>query len=232
MVHESLGRCQRQISKGFQGYAVQLQNWPSGNQRTVNKALRGPLKACKHGSLSMVFLLEHSGWRSVDQRLLADIPWCLMSPLGFHWLANERLGQRHWTDKNKVTCLASDVENLFSLQLSLETSWILFSNKTLNLTLSTVSDPHILKCGDKSSDTHSHTPYCTYMPHVCVLSAMSFTSSIAEYYEPGLQKTSRCDYKKPCMTSLLYWLNMCLWSTILYHLHCSLRHPNKMCLIE
>lgn len=166
MVHESLGRCQRQISKGFQGYAVQLQNWPSGNQRTVNKALRGPLKACKHGSLSMVFLLEHSGWRSTDQRLLADIPWCLMSPLGFHWLANERLGQRHWTDKNKVTCLASDVENLFSLQLSLETSWILFSNNTLNLTLSTVSDPHILKCHDKPTDTHSHTPYYTYIPHV------------------------------------------------------------------
>ena len=114
------GRCQRQIYKGFQGYAVHSQNWPPLNQRTVNKALRGPLKAYKHGSLSMVFLLEHSRWRSADQKVLADIPWCLMSPLGFHWLANERLGQRHWTDKNKVTCLASDGGKLFSFQLSHE----------------------------------------------------------------------------------------------------------------
>lgn len=62
---------------------------------------------------SSAFLPEHSGWRSADQRLLADIPRCLMSSLGFHWLANERPGQRHWTDKNKVTCLASDEEFFF-----------------------------------------------------------------------------------------------------------------------
>lgn len=65
---------------------------------------------------SSAFLPEHSGWRSADQRLLADIPRCLMSSLGFHWLANERPGQRHWTDKNKVTCLASD-EDFFFLSL-------------------------------------------------------------------------------------------------------------------
>lgn len=62
---------------------------------------------------SPALLPEHSGWRSADQRLLADIPRCLMSPLGFHWLANERLVQRHWTDKNKVTCLASDEDFFF-----------------------------------------------------------------------------------------------------------------------
>lgn len=111
---------------------------------------------------SMVFLLEHSGWRSADQRLLADIPWCLMSPLGFHWLANERLGQRHWTDKNKVTCLASDVEFFpFCCPLRHERSWI-FGNKTLNLTLSTASDPHIFAAVSGHKHTHTHTHHAAY----------------------------------------------------------------------
>lgn len=117
---------------------------------------------------SPALLPEHSGWRSTDQRLLADIPRCLMSPLGFHWLANERLVQRHWTDKNKVTCLASDEDFFFLSLLSCprghKWSWI-FSSKTLNLTLNTVGAPHILKCSAptlsvtyiRQTSTHTHT---------------------------------------------------------------------------
>lgn len=45
------GKCDRGVSEGFQGFAVQWRNWPSENGRTVSRALRGPLKACKHGSL-------------------------------------------------------------------------------------------------------------------------------------------------------------------------------------
>lgn len=117
---------------------------------------------------SSVLLPEQSGWRSADQRLLADIPQCLMSPLGFHWLANERPVQRHWTDKNKVTCLASDEDFFFRSLLSCprrhKWSWI-FSTKTLNLTLNTVGAPHILKCSAPTlsvtyitqTSTHAYT---------------------------------------------------------------------------
>lgn len=136
---------------------------------------------------SLPLLPEHSGWRSADQRLLADIPQCLMSPLGFHWLANETLVQRHWANKNKVTCLASDEDFFFVLSLlSCPTrhkwSWI-FSSKTLNLTLNTVGAPHILKCSAptlRQAHTHIHL-------HTHVHSNICFMFCFAKYPRLCLQ---------------------------------------------
>lgn len=92
--------------------------------------------------------------------------WAL---LGFHWLANERLVQRHWTDKNKVTCLASDEDFFFFL--SLVFPWDtndLGSSAARHLIwpLNTVGAPHILDCSaptlsvtysTSSRQAHMHT---------------------------------------------------------------------------
>ena len=157
------------------------------------------------------FCRSISGWRSADQRLLADIPWCLMSPLGFHWLANERPGQRHWTDKNKVTCLASDVENLFFPLVRParhEWSWILCSHETLNLTLSTVSDPRVPKRGDESSGTHRCTLYAA---HYTISSAISPPLSLVKYYDWGpLQNTAAV------ITAVFAFHPARLWCTQIY----------------
>lgn len=150
---------------------------------------------------SSALLPEHSGWRSADQRLLADIPRCLMSPLGFHWLANERLVQRHWTDKNKVTCLASDEDFFFLSLLSCPTrhkwSWI-FSSKTLNLTLNTVGAPHILKC---SAPALSVTYIRQTSTHTC-----AYTPSDSSMFYALLCKISRIASPKQDKKKNIYWL--------------------------
>lgn len=51
--------------------------------------------------------------------------------------------------------------------------------------MSTVSDLYIL---DKPSDTLTHTILHIHNTCICALSAISFMSSAAKYYAPGLQK--------------------------------------------
>lgn len=120
----NLGGDVRQYRRAFWGSARTGKKTDPAETKDFQAGPPRPIKSMQtritHDGIFFFFLLEHSGWRSADQKLLADISWCLMSPLGFHWLANERLGERHWADKNKVTRPASDEENLFSLRLPRE----------------------------------------------------------------------------------------------------------------
>lgn len=171
------GKCQKGISEGYSRLrctVTELTLWKR------NDCQQGPPRPIK--SMQTWITLRHCCQSTADEGQRIKGFWLTFlgawwALLGFHWLANERLVQRHWMDKNKVTCLASDEDffflSLLSCPMRHKWSWI-FSSKTLNLTIEHCwcSSHSGLQCTHslchiqyiKQTSTHAYTYTHTHTP--------------------------------------------------------------------